>query len=157
MARYPSKKCSASNMTLFPDLRRKATLSSIMVRFSSSPILRASVTWKSQVFPKMQHHPTGQDDSAMRLESSSGPMPCLCVLPNAVREAFPRSILHALSKNSSSRGLEPGHPPSTKSMPNSSSFARMSSLSSQENDTPSVWAPSLRVVSYRRIEVISDL
>ena len=118
-----------------------------MARLPSRPILRASVTWKSHVFPNMQHHSAGQAARAFRLGSSSGGIPYLRVLPKAVRAVLERPSLPAFSKNSSSRGLEPGHPPSTKSTPNSSSLDSMSSLSSHENETPSVCAPSLRVVS----------
>ena len=134
-------------MTLFPESLRKRTLSSIIARLSSRGMPRACVTWKSHDFPNMQHHPTGAAASALRLGSSCGRDPCLRVLPKATSSVVARSISAALAKNSSSLGLEPGHPPSTKSKPVVSSLFRTSSLSSQENETPSVWAPSLRVVS----------
>ena len=134
-------------MTRFPLDTRNATLSSIMRRFSSSWIPRASVTWKSQVFPNMQHHSAGLAARLFRFWSSSGLEPCLRVLPNAVREVFSSFSADALERNSSVPGLDPGHPHSTKSTPKASRRFSMSTLSSHENDTPSHWAPSRRVVS----------
>ena len=108
---------------------------------------RAFLAWKSHDLPNMQHHSAGHAARLRRFVSSSGLVPDLRVLPKAVSDVRFRSRSAAFAKNSSSRGLDPGHPPSTKSIPKASSLLRMSSLSSQENDTPSHCAPSRSVVS----------
>jgi hypothetical protein len=71
----------------------------------------------------------------------------LRVDPKGTSLTFDSSSFCAALKNALSLGLEEGNPPSTKSMPNASKRARISSLSSGEKETPSVCAPSLKVVS----------
>ena len=89
---------------------------------------------------------------ARRLTSASAAMPALRVLPKAVsRACLQRSSPRARRKNSMSLGFEPGYPPSMYWMPKPSSRRAILSLSSTERDRPSLWVPSLRVVSNRWI------
>ena len=49
-----------------------------------------------------------------------------------------------------SRGLEPGQPPSIKSIPKLSIFSASRNLAATESEIPSHCVPSLKVVSYMK-------
>jgi len=86
--------------------------SAIIARFSSRVVSRTRVTCLSQLFPTMVTTGTPDSTSAMRLASALALAFGRLVLPNAARTARDRRSFLALLKNSSSLGLEPGHPPS---------------------------------------------
>src|SRR5205823_2192051 len=89
--------------------------------------------------------------SAHTLRSSSTGFLANRVAPNAVSLAWCSVRSCARAKNSLSLGLLPGQPPSMKSMPSSSSFCAMISLSSTEKEMDSPCVPSRRVVSKVKI------
>ncbi len=119
----------------------------MMRRFSSSVVRSTSVTWRVQVLPTTVHTGAPESTSARMLASSSGPPPTRHVEPKAVMAAVFQGSARAREKNSASFGFEPGHPPSMKVTPSSSSRCAMAILSSQEREMPSRWVPSRSVVS----------
>ena len=69
------------------------------------------------------------------------------VEPKATTLACLSGTVLIIRKKSMSLGLAPGHPPSMKWAPSSSSFWATRTLSSAEKETSSAWAPSRSVVS----------
>ena len=83
-----------------------------MSRFSAGVAPRTSVTWSSQLLPKMVTTGVSAATSSRRLGSSSGRFERWRVDPKAARRALTQVIVRAAAKNSMSLGLEPGQPPS---------------------------------------------
>ena len=105
---------------LMPSLFRKETLSSIMLQVL---LQRASCsafwTWRSQDLPKMATHRCSGLHQRLEVPlSSEAQTPALRVLPNADQFGHESNRLGAASKKALSLGLDPGQPPSMKSMPN---------------------------------------
>ena len=110
-----------------------------------------SVTCKSHVFPNIVTYGVPASRSRAICGSSETFTLARRVEPNAaIFACFKRRFL-ACSKNAMSRGLEPGHPPSMKSIPKLSIFSASLSFAATERDMPSHWVPSLNVVSYIKI------
>ncbi len=131
-----------------PSDRRWRTLSATIARFSSRVVRRASSTWRS--WDLATSVITGAPDatSAASWASSAALPPACLVAPKATNWAFFRSSSAAArAKNSVSRGLAPGQPPSMKPTPKSSRWRAMVSLSATVRWMPSRCAPSRRVVS----------
>ena len=143
----PSKKCSASSSTVFSCRLKNATLSAIIARFSSRFVSRICVTCMSQVLPTMVTTGVLALSACLSVASVSAEPLARRVLQNAASLACFSSSDCARWKNSASLGLAPGQPPSMKSMPSSSSFRAILSLSSTERETPSCCVPSRNVVS----------
>ena len=96
--------------------------------------------------------------SALTCGSSLALAPARRVAPKATSWACLKSIsCRARAKNSVSRGLAPGQPPSMKPTPKSSRCRAMASLSATVRLMPSRCAPSRRVVSKTWNESSSSL
>ena len=95
----------------FLALRLKASVSLIIARFSSSVVRMMSVTWKSQLLPKMTMTGVSASNSDCTLLSLD-----LDVAPARAAEGGQLGVLQrdrrARAKNSRSFGLEPGLPAS---------------------------------------------
>ncbi len=126
-------------------LFRKRTEPEIISRFSSRVVRSALSTWKSQVFPNTVQTGAGDEARAAMQASALSGTPARRVLPKA--QSLDLFSSGGSPKNSSSTGLEPGHPPSTYGIPKASSRRATSRLSAAEKETPSPWAPSRREVS----------
>jgi hypothetical protein len=84
-----------------------------MARFSSGVAPRTSVTWSSQLLPKIVTTGVAASTSARRFGSSSAVVSRWRVEPNAASRALRNVIDFAAAKNSTSFGFDPGQPPST--------------------------------------------
>ena len=73
---------------------------------------RTSVTWRSQLLPKIVTTGVSAATSSRRFGSASGRFARWRVDPNAASFARSQRISRAAAKNSTSFGLEPGQPPS---------------------------------------------
>jgi hypothetical protein len=91
---------------------RKTTESSIIARFSSRLTRRASLTWSSQLLPKMVTTGVFAATRARRLSSSEAFFRARRVDPKAASLAFFRVRPAASTKKAASFGLAPGQPPS---------------------------------------------
>ncbi len=118
-----------------------------MSRFSAGVAPRTSVTWSSQLLPKIVTTGVSAATSSRRLGSSAAALDRWRVDPKAARRARSQRCRRAAAKNSTSLGLEPGQPPSMNGNPYSSSIRAMRSLSASERVMFSPWVPSRRVVS----------
>ncbi len=118
-----------------------------MSRFSAAVAPRTSVTWSSQLFPKIVTTGVSAATSSRRFGSVSGRFERCRVEPNAASLARSQRIDFAAAKKSTSFGLEPGQPPSTYGIPYSSSIRAIRSLSASERMMFSPWVPSRSVVS----------
>ena len=105
-ALYPSKKCSASNMTFFPFLHKYSIDSLMIARFSSGVVPRISFICSFHAFPNITAVSALHSFSTRKPGSFSAVMPTFLVLPNeAILECF--SLIQAsLSKSSASFILE---------------------------------------------------
>ena len=121
--------------------------SAIMSRFSAGVAPRTSITWSSQLLPKIVTTGVSAATSSRRFGSSPGLFDRWRVLPNAASCACSQRIVRAAAKNSMSFGLEPGQPPSMNGKPYSSSMRATRSLSASESVMFSPCVPSRRVVS----------
>ena len=118
-----------------------------MSRFCCGVAPRTSVTWSSQLLPKIVTTGVSAATSSRRLGSFSGALSLWRVDPKAASLAVCQRCLRAAAKNSMSLGLEPGQPPSMNGKPYSSSIRATRSLSASERVMFSPWVPSRRVVS----------
>ena len=84
-----------------------------MSRFSSGVAPRTSVTWSSQLLPKIVTTGVSAATSSRRFGSSSALFERWRVEPKAASFAVCQVIVRAALKNSTSFGFEPGQPPST--------------------------------------------
>ena len=84
-----------------------------MSRFSFGVAPRTSVTWSSQLLPKIVTTGVSAATSSRRFGSSSALFERWRVEPKAASFAVCQVIVRAALKNSMSFGLEPGQPPST--------------------------------------------
>ena len=130
-----------------PFFFRNLMESAIIFRFSASDVSNTWVTCKSEVLPTRHAYLNPVSSMMSRLASSSARILARRVLPKTTISAFFSFSALAFWKNSASRGLEPGQPPSMKLTPISSRREAISSLSTTEKETPSFCAPSLNVVS----------
>jgi hypothetical protein len=83
-----------------------------MSRFSAGVAPRTSITWRSQLFPKIVTTGVSALTSSRRLGSVSGRLARWRVEPKAASLAVCHVMVRAVAKNSTSLGLEPGQPPS---------------------------------------------
>ena len=83
-----------------------------MERFSFRETFRISLTWKSQLLPKMVTVGVCASSRACTFGHSQGGVWALRVLPKAARRAFLNFTFRASSKKRMSFGFEPGQPPS---------------------------------------------
>ena len=108
----PSKKCSASKMTVRPLPLRKLIESCSIARFSSSVVSRMCSTCWSLALPTIVTTGVFASTRARRLGSESALPPARRVEPKAAILALRRRSSPARAKNSASFGFEPGQPPS---------------------------------------------
>ena len=118
-----------------------------MSRFSAGVAPSTSMTWSSQLLPKIVTTGVSAATSSRRFGSSPGAFERWRVDPKAASLARSQRIVRAAAKNSMSLGLEPGQPPSMNGIPNSSSIRAMRSLSASDSVMFSPCVPSRRVVS----------
>ena len=118
-----------------------------MARFSSGVAPRTSVTWSSQLLPKIVTTGVPAATSACRFGSSAGRLERWRVEPKAAMRACRQVTRRASAKNSTSLGLDPGQPPSMYVRPASSRRWAILSLSASDRTRPSPWVPSRSVVS----------
>ncbi len=83
-----------------------------MSRFSAGVAPRTSVTWSSQLLPKIVTTGVSAATSSCRLGSLSGRFERWRVEPKAASRAVVQLSFRAAAKNSMSLGFEPGQPPS---------------------------------------------
>ena len=146
--RNPSKKCSQSRNTRRPSVRKNDTVSRTIARFSSRVVRSARSTCRTSDLATRHTTGVSASSTARTCGSASAFRSARRVAPKATSSAcFRSSSERARRKNSVSFGIAPGHPPSMKPTPNSSSSRAMASLSTTEYVTPSRWAPSRSVVS----------
>ena len=123
-------------------------MSRTISRFSSRVVRRASSTWRSCDLATSVITGAPDSSSALTCGSSEALPPARRVAPKATSSACLKSIsCWARAKNSVSRGLAPGQPPSMKPTPKSSRCRAMVSLSATVRLMPSRCAPSRSVVS----------
>ena len=84
-----------------------------MSRFSAGVAPSTSVTWSSQLLPKIVTTGVSAATSSRRFGSSAGVFERWRVIPKAASLAPSQRIVRAAAKNSMSLGFEPGQPPST--------------------------------------------
>ena len=148
LARYPSKKCSASRKTRRPSFTINAIVSRTIAKFSSSEVLSARSTWRSCDLATTVMIGACESKSARTCSSSAAFTLGRRVAPKATNCAFLNfNSLATRAKNSVSRGLAPGQPPSIKPTPRSSRCLAIVILSWTERFKPSCCAPSRNVVS----------
>ena len=87
--------------------------SAITSRLAFLLMRRSSRTWRSQVFPTSVTTGVLAASNSFRLASWAGFADGLRVVPKAATRVFLRSRFRTAWKNSASRGLDPGKPPST--------------------------------------------
>ena len=92
--------------------RRKAIVSAIIARFSSSVVSSACVTWKSHDLPTIVATGAPASRRACMLASDSTGPPARRVMLNAASLACLRLVSCMRRKKRRSFGFEPGHPPS---------------------------------------------
>ena len=88
------------------------TLSAIMSRFSAGVAPSTSVTWSSQLLPKIVTTGVSARTSSCRFGSVAAVFARCRVEPNAASLALRQVMSFAFLKNSMSFGFEPGQPPS---------------------------------------------
>ena len=109
---YPSKKCSASNITSLLFSLKYFIVSSIIFRFSSKDVFNISVTWNADDFPNIDTNSVFAFIKLFIFKSSSIFISGLRVEPKATNlELFNFTSLITL-KNSISFGFDPGFPAS---------------------------------------------
>ncbi len=118
-----------------------------MSRFSAGVAPRTSVTWSSQLLPKIVTTGVSAATSSRRFGSSPGRLARWRVEPKAASRAVVQRCFFAAAKKSMSLGLDPGQPPSMNGIPYSSSIRAMRSLSARDRMMFSPCVPSRRVVS----------
>ena len=119
-----------------------------MSRFWSGVALSTSVTWSSQLLPKIVTTGRLGRDQLAQVGVVAGRVVLVAGRAEGGKpRVTARCSLRAAAKNSMSFGLEPGQPPSMNGKPYSSSMRATRSLSASERVMFSPCVPSRRVVS----------